>query len=179
MGLGDPVGAELAAIAARPVPASIDEGAPARRSGTATEPPPAEVAKRLEQAGRGVRGNGWQSFAFGRPGSEPPTAVRALELRRRSVLPGELVQEPDGVGLRLRVEHALEPRPQRAYTVDVAGPQPLRGRLETVPVEPVTNVGQPFDQVGLCFELVPGVDEIDGDRHPCAARFVSCQRHNA
>ena len=36
-----------------------------------------------------------------------------------------------------------------------------------------------FDQVWLGLELVPGVDEIDGDGQARAARFVPCQRHNA
>src|SRR6185437_6855156 len=111
------------------------------------------------------------------PAAGPPGAVHALELRQRAVLPCQLVQEPDCFLLVRRIEDGFEPRTQRADAIDVFRTQPLRGRLKPVPGEPVPNVRQPFDQIGLSLELVPGVDEIDGDGETRAASFVSCQWH--
>jgi len=49
--------------------------------------------------------------------------------------------------------------------------------VEPVPVEPVADVAEPFDDVGLLLELVPGVDEVDGQARGGAAVGSSSKRH--
>src|SRR6185312_3453008 len=113
--LRDAVGAEAAAVAARPVAAAVDERAPAGRAGAAAEALPAELPERVLETGGGVRGDSRQALAFFRPGANAPVAVGALELRRCAVLARELVQELCGLVLVLCVEDAVEADSQRPH----------------------------------------------------------------
>jgi hypothetical protein len=92
------------------------------------------------------------------------------------VLADEVVQQRCGLVLTVCVEHGGEPRPEAAEALDIAVVDRACSGGQAVPLEQVTDVLRPLDQVLGAGELVERVDEVDGERGARSASFA-CQRH--
>src|SRR5438128_1611239 len=166
-GLVRAVGAQLAAVAAAPVARAVDEDAAARMGLAAAEPREAVLADRLEQGERRRRGEELDPGALVGAVAEAPPTAGPLELRRPAVLREERVERRDGVLLGGGVEGLAQALPQVARAGNAGLVDRGRSRLVTVEAEVAAQPAWAQElRVGL--ELVPGVEEVDGERDPAA-----------
>ena len=134
----------------------------------AAEAREAVVADRLQEPERCRRGEELDPGVLVRPVAEAPRHARPLELRRPAVLGEERVERRDGFLLRRGVERraqALAQRADRSHARLVH-----RGRRFLVAVELEIPPQPPRAQeLRVRLQLVPGVQQVDGERDPAAA----------
>ena len=135
----------------------------------AAEAREAVLADRLQEA---KRRRGDQEVdpvvLFGAVAEAPPAAVHALELRRPAVLGEERVERRDGLLLRGRVEGGAQALAQRACGGHAGLVHGRRCRLVAVELEVPPQPAR-AQKLWVRLELVPGVEQVDGERDPAAS----------
>ena len=126
------------------------------------------VADRLQEPDRGRRRQELDARGLVRPVLEAPALGRALEPRRLRVLGEHGVQRRDGVLLRGRVERLPQPFAQLLRGGDVLLAHGRRGLVVAVEAEVEAEPAH-AQKLWIGLELVPRVQEVDGERDPTAA----------